>query len=504
MFHIIETKLFLIILFLLNFIISTSEEYIIKKLDEFSIIKPTWEIDKNYIYYLEVDNYELDDENIIQIINEDSSILNNLTIFELNETFIIDNNSDINEAKENIVKKNIKFRLKPKRYYYEILIKKRNRNQKYFVLLIEPNLIDNNTYFELTVSSKIPKINMQASDISEGKFFSQAYEMHARIEKFIKFNISNISLENHNLILFVLDQGVSSFYFNNLSGINKRTTSLYIYEKNSTQENNFIIYLSLLGQANKTKFQIKLDDYDIIYTYSNSRKDIGYYIEKLNCTKDFYIFESYFDVNDIVINEIFYTDTIPIYGDYDLFYFDINSNNITNIFNPNYNNTKKIERTMPVNSELCGMKLTCKNPTFIGIKYLQKNINLNISEGKEIICVIENKKYTDNYIFLNDLNKEYKFYMGFYKLPDNETCRVSFYGEKNFDPNVIYGDYFLLSTLLNDTEIFKKVYYGKGRENLGYYITSKYVDINLKILFINMNFFKFIYYINTIKFNKIK
>ena len=501
--QIIEIKFFLIILFLSNYIISTSEEYNIEKLDEFSIIKPTWEIDKIYIYYLDVDNYELDDENIIQIIHEDFSLLKNLSIYELNENIIIDNNSDINEVKENIVMKNIKFRLKPKRYYYEILIKKRNKNQKYFVLLIEPNLINNNTVFELTVSSKIPKINIQSSDISEGKFFSQIYEMHARIEKFIKFNISNISLENNNLILLVLDQGVSSFYFNNLKGINKRTTSLHIFEKNSTQENNFIIYLSLLGQANKTTFQIKLDDHDIIYTYSNSRKEVSYYIERLNCTKDIYIFETYFDVNDNVISEIFYTDTIPIYGNYDLFYFDINSNNITNLFNPKANNTQKIERTIPVNSELCGMKLTCKNPTFIGIKYLQKNINLNISEGKEITFVIENKKYTDNYIFLNDLNKEYKFYIGFYKMPDNGTYRVTFYDDKNFDPNVIYGDYFLLNNLLNKTEMYKKLYYGKGRENLGYFISTKNDDINLKIYLISNQYYKnVIEGVNIIKSNE--
>ena len=442
---ILEIKFFLIIIILSNYVLSTKEQYNIEKLDEFSIIKPTWNIKDKYIYYLDIDKYNLDDENTIQIINEDASAVNNLSMFELNENFIIDNNSDINETKEKAIKKNIKFRLKPKKYYYEILMTKKKENQKYYVLLIETTrLLKNNSDFELTVSCRIPKINIQESDISESKYFSQTYEMDARIEKFIKFNISNIPLEKHNLILFVLDQGVSSFYINNLSGSNKRTTSLYIFKKNSTQENNYIIYLSLLGQVNKTN----------------------------------------------VISEIFYTDIIPMYGDYDLYYFDFYSNNITNIFNTEYNETQKINGTIPVNSDLCGMKLTCKNPTFIRIKYLQKNINLNISEGKEITVTLDSKLHKNNFIFLNDLNKEYKYYMGFYQLPDNGTYKASFKANKNFQPNIYYNTYFEVETKSNRIEQFYKLYCTKEKDTFQYSIEKWYDTINLKIFLISNQYYK--------------
>ena len=145
--------------------------------------------------------------------------------------------------------------------------------------------------------------------------------MHTKIEKFIKYNISDISLENHNLILYVFDQGVSSFYINNLTSYDKRT-QLFIFEKNSIQEKNIIVYLSLLGQADKTTLQIMLDDHDISYIYSSNRKSTDYYIERINCTKDLYIFESYFDVQEKINKENLYLDINPIYGDYDIFYFD--------------------------------------------------------------------------------------------------------------------------------------------------------------------------------------
>ena len=489
---IFEIQFFLIIIILSNYALSNREQYNIEKLDEFSIIKPTWNIKDKYIYYFDIEQYNLDDENIIQIINEDPAAVNNLSMFELNENFIIDNNSDINETKENATKKNIKFRLKPKKYYYEILIKKKKENQKYYVLLIETTrLLKNNSDFELTVSSKIPKINIQKSDITENKYLSQTYKMDARIEKLIKFNISNIPLENNNLILFVLDQGVSSFYLKNLAGANKRTTSLYIYEKNSTQENNFIIYLSLLGQVNETTFQIFLDNHDLVYSYTGSRKDVSYYIERLNCTNDFYIFETYFDVNDTIISEIFYTDIIPMYGDYDLYYFDFYSNNITNIFNMEYNETHKIEGTKPVNSDLCGMKLTCKNPTFIRIKYLQKKINLNISEGKEITFTMDYKIHRNNFIFLNDVNKEYKYYMGLYQLPDNGTYKASFKANKNFQPNVYYNTYFEIETKSNKIEEFRKLYCTKEKDDTFQYSIENWNDkINLKIFLISNQYYK--------------
>ena len=69
-------------------------------------------------------------------------------------------------------------------------------------MLIEPKLIENNTETEIIISKKFPQITIQKSEISNGKYFTKTHEMHSKIETFIKYNISNISLENHNLILF--------------------------------------------------------------------------------------------------------------------------------------------------------------------------------------------------------------------------------------------------------------------------------------------------------------
>ena len=441
---IIRTEIILILFLIIYYVNSETEVYSIEKLEEFSIFKQEWKSKEKYIYYLDIEEYELNDEIVIQIITEDSLLVLNYTLYEINETYILNNKtSDIDIKKEKIITRNIKYRLKPKRFYNEILVKKKEENQKLYVFLLDTSLLlKNKTDFELIVSKKIPLINIQKSDISEGNCFSHVFSMDPKIEQFIKFNISNISLENHNLILYLNEQGVSSFYLGTLKGQKRKVTSLYIFEKNSTQDNNFIIYLSLIGQANKAQFQMKLDDHDIIYKYSESRKSVNHYIERLNCTNDFYIFESYFVVDDKIRRESYNLDVIPLYGDYEIFYYDIFNNYINDIehlFSKENNNTKKIEGITPINSEISAIIVSCKMPSFIGIKYIGQNINLNISEGREITCTLEEKRYMNNFLFLKDLNKEYKFYFGFYKLPSEKNYyRAAFHSLKNFEPNKYY------------------------------------------------------------------
>lgn len=497
MYNIISPKIFIIILITLNYVLSTEDNICnITELEEFSIIKPSWNPKQKYIYFLSLEKYSLNDENIIQIVSEDSFLISNLTIYDIDEKIIIDNKtitSEINLKKDSIIKRNVKYRLKPKRFYNEILVKKKKENQKYFVILIDPHLVTKNeTDYELIISKKISMVNVKKSDIAEGYYFSQKYDMHPRIENFIKFNFINISLENHNLILFVHDQGVASFYLDNLTGRNKRTTSFFVYEKKKLLDENFVIYLSLLGQANETVFEMKLDDHDIVYTYSNSRKLVNHYIEKINCTNDFYIFESYFYSDDKIKTESYNLDVTPIYGDYELFHYDVFAkyiNNISNLFKQGNDDIQKIEGITPLNSDLSGFKLVCKTPSLLGIKYIGQNINLNISEGKEIICTLENRKYLHNFIFLNDANKEYNFYIGSYKL-QNETnyFRASYHSMKNFLPNLYYGNYLILNPNLN--EYYKKLYYGKERDYLEYDIESHNDGINLKIFLISNQYYK--------------
>ena len=483
-------EIFLILISFFNFAFSNKEKYNIHQLEEYSIIKSYWNISEKYIYYLDIENYTLNDENVIQLLCYDHNLIYNLNIFEINET-IINNYSDI-DIIETYPKTFIKYKLNPRRYYYEVLIKKRIEKQKYFTLLIEPNITKNSTIeLEIITSKKIPQITIEKSEISNGKYFTNILEMNSKIETFIKYNISNISLENHNLILFVRDPGVSTFYLDTLKTVDKRT-QLYIFQKNAIKEKNHIIYLSLLGHVNKTTFQIMLDnEHDLSYTYSHSRNNTNFYIERINCTKDFYIFESYYDYKDIIKKETFYLDINAIYGEYELFYFDNFICNIHDIFKRENNFLEKIEGMKAISSDLTGLKFKCKNPSLIGIKYLAENINLNISEGKEITCVMDLNKFINNFIFLNDINKEYKFYIGFYKLNYEEDSYKTNIQIENYNN---MRSYLMLFTRTNSTEHIRHIYYQKGKEKFNYQIQTRNNKTNFKIYLISNQ-----YYLNIVE-----
>jgi len=148
-------------------------------------------------------------------------------------------------------------------------------------------------------------------------------------------------------------------------------------------------------------------------SYSNNY--ISFYLERLDCSKDYYILESYYSLNDIKASEKYRLDINPIYGDYQIFYFDSFFSNINEIFEQNDIIIEKIEGIMPVMADLSCLKITCKTPTLLNIKYIQQNINLNISEGKEITCSIERNYFPNNFIFITEPSKAYQFNFGFYK-----------------------------------------------------------------------------------------
>ena len=170
------------------------------------------------------------------------------------------------------------------------------------------------------------------------------------------------------------------------------------------------------------------NEHDLSYIYSSSRNITNFYLERINCTKDFYIFESYFDSQDKMQKEIFYLDINPIYGDYDLYYFYNFFGNILSIFKKDNQILDKINGLKPVNNDLTGLKFVCRNPSLIGVKYLAENINLNISEDDIYISNIQ----------IDNINSAH---------------------------NLI-----VITTNTNKTEYVKQIYYEKGKEKLKYSI----------------------------------
>ena len=445
--------LFLIAIFII--ITKEEQEISIKQLHIYSVTNDTWLLNKRYIYYLDIHHYRMDEENIFQILSEENNVVHNITVSEIDESIIFENTSEIIKKETYNKSFHIKLRLKPKRYYYEVLIKKSKKEQNYFVLLIEPLRIQNNSEVDIIVSSAISNRIIKKKDISDGKIFSEEFFMDPKIERFNKFVFQNISLEKYNLILFIKDKGVSNFYLNNITSKEKRTR-LFIIEKNTTKETEHIIYLSLLGPANKTKLSIMLDDqHDLTYIYKSSRLLNSFLIEKINCTKDYYIIEDYSSSEVIKSSQNYYLDINSIYGDYELIYYEYTSNNISNIFIPDNNTMEILNETSikKINIEANILKFSCRTPTFLKIKYLEENCNLSLKEGQEkIVHLDKNPSYYENYkgnnLGIEDINREYKFYFGLYKLKEDYELVIA---SLNYDKKNLFRNDDLTKKVQNTT-----------------------------------------------------
>ena len=432
-------KLNNISIFLLFFVIISVEsnennnntKYIKRKLMPFSLLIDYWNINQSYIFYVDVRFYKESYENVLQILG-DIKLVNNLTVSEIDESIIEKNDSEI-IIKEKYEKNfHIKLRPKPKMHYFEVLIKKHHKDQKYFAILVKPRLTQNHVEAHITVSTIIQERKIKKELISNGSIYIQELSMDTKRERFYKFIFNDINFKKSNLILFIADKGVSAFYINTTISYGRHTGLFIIPKNNSIIGNELVIYLSLIGPANRTKFQVMLDDdHDIIFRYGSERLFTSLFIERLNCSKDIYIFEDYSYISNNDLNQINHLDISSIYGDYQLIYYENIASNITNIFRAN-NYTKKILKENVVN-RIVGisnvLKLSCKNPTLLRLRYFKENIKLILLEGQEVIYHLDKKEagyydidiYNENIIRTNKTNRNYKFYFGYYKLEKNES-----------------------------------------------------------------------------------
>ena len=82
-------KIFLTFIIFSCLFLLTKEQYV-KELEEYSVIKCSWNASETYVYYIDIDKYDLNDENVIQILGINFYHINNIIISEINESIIIE------------------------------------------------------------------------------------------------------------------------------------------------------------------------------------------------------------------------------------------------------------------------------------------------------------------------------------------------------------------------------------------------------------------------------
>ena len=474
------SHIFVISIFL-NLLKYSKEEITKTEIKNFTTEIITWNKAKEYIYYINISDYNVGDENVLQILNEDREILKNLMISEIDESILSNNNEDIkilNNLTNQLLKK---YRTKTKQYYYEIIFKKRE-GQNNFVIYINPNLEINKTQVNFYLSKPIEQYNLYRENIDNENIFVETFNMDSNIETFFKFNIRNISLSNANIVFFVDNKLVSTFYKDYIS-LDEIKDRIFILEKNSTNELNHSIYLSLLGEMKKIKIQIVLDYHDIKYYYKSTEERNSFYIEKINCKNDLYIFET----NNCILEPSYHLQITPFYGDYKLIYYDnILTTKISDIFIPS-NEVIVTEKIKKIKTKFNILRLSCKTPTFLRIQYLKEYSIKNVTEGIEIISYMSFNRYEDNYILADDPSKKYKFYFGINgeSESNNKIIKVNLF-MKNLPMTFLTNDQ--NQTQYSNEAIFDIFYDKSFKKNI--YEFQTHSDVYLKTYLISNQYYK--------------
>ena len=208
-------------------------------------------------------------------------------------------------------------------------------------------------------------------------------------------------------------------------------------------------YLWDLREHRTAEIEILMDVHDIKSYYGEKRTDISLYIERLNCIKDYYIFETYEKTSD------YHLSITPFYGDYKMVYYNkLLGPNITDLFRP-YNEKEITTKIKKITNNFNIIKLSCTTPTLLKFKYIKENYMDHIKDGKEITTFINFFEICDNtLIYTNSFYKKYKFYFGLFG--ENEIynfTEVSFserYGSTKKITNKEYNKSSYVTTIYHD------------------------------------------------------
>ena len=344
----------IILLLYQSFIISSeiiknnNQEIIIKEIIDGVAQNETWEIGKLYEYYIDISNYESDEENIFEIyginIRIDPSYINLY--------FLFSDTSDVELIKNGIIKPNIDEDIYPIDYfnkYYDSLtyknylfipFKKPSSSHNYLIILIENieyEYIEAFFYF----SKRIPIFNIERKNPNNAEVYLQEIEVRDDVRLYYKIDIRKIDLVKNNVYVFVNqteneETVLEVNYFTNLSSLSYEYYNLFIVEKNTSNVSEISIGIKskiIYNNDNKVNLSIRVDDNDFYLIKYNVRVNSKLFVENLRCDKYVFIIEDYLDYDT---SNLKYITFDRLYGNYVIkFYKSIKDLNFEKFYEEN-------------------------------------------------------------------------------------------------------------------------------------------------------------------------
>ena len=402
-------------------LINNKEQIISKKLIHGIPQNDTWKVEGFYEYYIDISNYELNEENIFEIYSNHTNIDSiDIKLYLLltnvkDEALIKNGTIKPNTKKDKYIIKSLnimKDTILDKTYFF-LPFKKMDSSQNYFIILVQ-NIFDVELQIFCYVSERIRNININQINTDKVEIYEKEIEARNDIRLYYKIDVSKINLIKNNFYLF-LDKENTNIelevnYFFDFSSLEVYYYNILILEKNNTNISEVFFGVKSKINYNHIILSIRIDDNAFYYIHDDKRKESKLYVENMKCNKEVFIIEDYYsnnlDIGYLLILEI-------LYGNFNLKLYS----SIKNLDFENYPKEEGIEIT----GKIAILKyslfnvyiLKCKTPTAFNFEIFSAfNTPANMKLGQKIKTVLVGKDNFNNGIIIDNYNffDQYKIY----------------------------------------------------------------------------------------------
>ena len=352
-------------------LINNEEQIIPKKLIHGIPQNDTWKIEGFYEYYIDISNYELNEENIFEIYSKNT----NIDSVDIKLYILLTDAKEETLIKNGTIKPNIKkdkYRIKSlnimkdtilDKTYFFLPFKKTNSSQNYFIILVQ-NVLDEELQIFCYISERIKTININQVNPDKIEIYEKEIETRNDIRLYYKIDVSKINLIKNNVYFFIDKENtyieLEVNYFFDFSSLEVYNYNILILEKNNSNISEVFFGVKSKITNNHLILSIRIDDNAFYYINDNERKETKLYVENMKCNKEVFIIEDYYSSEEYIAYVLMLD---YLYGNFN---FELYSS-IQNLDFENYQKEEGQEITYmitPLNYSLFNIYiLKCKTPT---------------------------------------------------------------------------------------------------------------------------------------------
>ena len=355
----------------------------------------------DFYFYLDLDKYEVDEENIITFKVSHNAHKNkmvqycyatNMNFPEFNEDKFISNMPSHEEDSESQFSKLNSLDII---YHLYFSRKKQVEENKKSFLLVHCNVqIDDEVYFEPEQFSVFVSSQASVLDLSEKEKINEKINLKEYIPKIYKIKIpikENID-DNKMSYVFYTNTKIQTIYENSmLNSDYNNEESIQLYAVSNTQLKNEkgnykILYIKIFGGEQVINFRAESTESEIYYMQDTSRTYKTVTQQHLNCGDSFYFIGSY----SVLATDSYYF-LEEIYGKYDLYYRnEISDNDDDSILtngNKQYLTDSKfgnLTRTFDI------IELKCQNPGYFNLHILKDSFTDTLVLYQRQVAIVQN------------------------------------------------------------------------------------------------------------------